>query len=208
MFDAETISGSCWLGIAHAFESTSGRYLLGVVRRQLRPLAYTLLLATVTVLATMTGAAAQVSPTSGVVCGVVKPADVTFLGTVRSSKNGIVVFTVDKVDSGTMGKNVGSDSRVSVIYSDQEEQFLKVGQQYQVPADSTAYGLVSSVHTANHKCHDNSTANPDGSVIATGVFAHAKGPLLRYAVQLTVGLATLFGLVTVLSLLARRARND
>ncbi len=138
----------------------------------------------------------------------VKPAEVTFIGRVVSDSDGFVVFAVERVTTGTLGKNL-KDGKVTILYPNQEDRFLEVGQSYRVPADTTSYGLTSSVHTADHPCKvENTTVHADGSVIQTGVLAHAKGPFLRYLGQIAVGFTGLFALIWLLSRLARKARGD
>lgn len=152
-------------------------------------------------------AVAQTSPDA---CRLVqsRPPQVSFVGRVVSAKDGLVIFAVDHLTTGTLGSKLKA-GRVTILYPDHEDRFLEVGKSYRVPADSTGYGLTSSVHTAQHPCpNDNTTVNADGSVIPTGVFADAKGPLLRYTLQFTAGFAGLFLLVFLLSRLARRARQD
>jgi hypothetical protein len=193
----------------HASEGTGDGYRLSVPSRTPHRAAAAVLFVLAAALVALVGlwagpASAQTDPSA---CGLVKPAEINFQGTVRSAGDGRVVFTVDRVTTGKLGKNL-KDGKVTVLYPDQEEQYLKVGKSYLVPADVTGFGLASTVHTAEHKCPDNSTLNADGSPIATGVFAHATGPLVTYTLQFTVGFAALFFLVWALSRLARKARQD
>ncbi len=199
------------LFVAHALEGTAARYRLSVVRRLLpRPAALTVALGVLLAAGSWAAAGPATAQTEPDLCRLVQrtPPELSFVGRVVSAEDGLVVFSVQRQTTGTLGKNL-KNGRVTIVYPDQEERFLKVGKSYRVPADNTQYGLVSSVHTAEHPCQDdNTTVNADGSTIQTGVFAHATGPFIRYVAQFSIGFAALFGLVFVLSRLARKARGD